>query len=80
MSDLTNRQQAIIRVEAISGDPDPQHPGGAWGERDEDHSQAEHDQANGVASNRQGGIGLPTAEETQTYYDSLRPTNIEIKE
>jgi anti-sigma regulatory factor (Ser/Thr protein kinase) len=50
-----------------------------WGDFDNDHTEAAHDQANAVAQNRdEDGMGLPTVEEVQTYYDSLQPEDITI--
>jgi hypothetical protein len=51
-----------------------------WGDFDGDYSTAAHDRANGVAVTcDDGGMRFASAEEVQTYYDSLNPDDIEIQ-
>lgn len=60
---------------------DPQGVISDWGDFDNDYPDQAHDQANAVAQNRDHeGTGFPTAEEVQTYYDSLQPEDITILE
>lgn len=50
-----------------------------WGDFNNDYPDEAHDRANAVAQHRdQDGMGLPTAEEVQTYYDSLVAEDITI--
>lgn len=50
-----------------------------WGDFDNDYPDQTHDQANAVAQNRdEEGTGFATAEEVQTYYDSLQSEDITI--
>ena len=50
-----------------------------FGEQDGDHNQTDHDRANGKAAKRDAdGIGYPTNEENETFYDSTRYTGIKI--
>jgi hypothetical protein len=45
-----------------------------WGDHDTDHSQADHDRANGKAVKRgDDGIGLPSEKEVRKFYDDSRP-------
>ena len=58
---------------------DPRSNIGDYGDFNEDHNQSDHNHANGRATNRDSsGVGLPTSEETERYYDSLRYTDIKI--
>lgn len=82
MADLSDRQQEILRASAVSGGDgtsNPQHPRGAWGDLDEDYSQAEANKSAGVAANRDAdGVGSNSIEEVQTYYDSVRQGTIKL--
>jgi hypothetical protein len=50
-----------------------------WGNYDSDFSEDHHDRSNGKAENRDNdGVGMPTREETDRYYDSTRSTDIKI--
>lgn len=42
---FSNRQESILRTAAITGDDDPQHPQGAWGEQDEDYNDQQKHQS-----------------------------------
>ena len=58
---------------------DPRAAIADYGDFNADANQGQHNAANGHAANRDAdGVGLPTAEETQTYYDSTRYTDIKI--
>lgn len=58
---------------------DPRSNISDYGEFDKDHNQSTHDRSNGRAAKRDSsGVGLPTAEETNTFYDSTRYTDIKI--
>lgn len=58
---------------------DPQAVISDWGDFDNDHTDEAHDQANAVAQNRDAeGTGFSSAQEVQTYYDSLQPEDITI--
>jgi hypothetical protein len=58
---------------------DPQGVIEDWGDFDNDHPDPTHDEANGVAQNRDaGGVGFATNEEVQTYYDSCLSEDITI--
>lgn len=80
---LSDRKQAHLRAAAITGsDPAdlPEHPQSAWGDEEEDYTQDEHDYSCGKASNRDSdGVGYPTAEETERFYDSHRREDIRIR-
>lgn len=58
---------------------DPQGVIEDWGDFDNDYRDQTHDEANGVAQNRdEGGVGFATTEEVQTYYDSCLAEDITI--
>lgn len=57
---------------------DPRTAIADYGDFNADANQEDHNAANGHAANRADGVGLPTAKETQTYYDSTRYTDIKI--
>jgi hypothetical protein len=51
-----------------------------WGDFDGDYAAVAHDRANVMAATRDGaGMGFASAEEVQTYYDSLNPNDIDIQ-
>lgn len=73
--DSQERDQAALAV-AGTTDPVDAHISD-YGEFDGDHSDATHDQANGIASNRDSdGMGYASPSELETYYNSLQPENI----
>ncbi len=68
MTDLSARQETILRVAAITGDDDPQHPEGALGELDEDYPQQP----------KQEDIKCCSFEEVREFYDTGRPENLKL--
>jgi hypothetical protein len=68
MTELSARQETILRVEAITGDNDAQHPQGAWGELEEDYPPQP----------QQTDVKCLTFEEVETIYDQSRPEDITI--
>lgn len=69
MSNLSDRQEQILRVAAITGDDDPQHPKGAWGELNEDYE----------APKQQADVKAASREETEDFYNQGRREDIKIK-
>lgn len=65
---LSNRQQEILRAEAITGADDLQHPKGAWGELQEDYPTPPP----------RDDIKCSTIDEVSEFYDHGRPEDIKI--
>jgi hypothetical protein len=80
MSKLSNRQESILRTEAVIG-AEYEHREGSWGEQNEDHSAEEHSRAQGRgAAKDENGTTFATREDVDRYYDSGQRTNITIRE
>lgn len=65
---LSDRQESILRTAVITGDDDPQHPQGAWGELEEDYPQAP----------ARDDIKCSTIEEVNEFYDNGRPEDTKL--
>lgn len=58
---------------------DPQSAITDWGDEEGDQNQSERDRSDGKAIIRDAdGVGFPTYEETETFYDTTRYTDYRI--
>jgi hypothetical protein len=75
--DSTERETLALNLrEGLS----PEQIFSDWGDFDGDYSTAAHDRANVAAvTSDEAGVRFSSAEEVQTYYDSLNPDDIDIQ-